>query len=80
MPVRDVRTGYDPRYSGLFNAAIGELRSEGLIRTAPARTGSGSEQHVAVVKERLPISRALINAYRRNVRLRPLRPDLVEFS
>lgn len=78
MPVRDLRTGYDPKYHGVFPRAIDGLKAEGLIRVSPARTGRSSELHAAAVRERLGDARAVINAYRRSVKLRPLRRNLME--
>ncbi len=80
MPEADLRSGYDPKYHGLFGSACDELRNEGLIDRWPARTGRGSEPHVAIFKEKLLIARPLINAYRRSVGLGPLRRDFKEFT
>ncbi len=80
MPVRDLRTGYDPKHHGLFGEALTQLRREGLVLTFPARTGRGSEDHVVANILRLRTARALINAYRRSVGLRPLGRDLREFE
>ena len=80
MTVRNLRGGYDPQHHGLFDQAIRELESEGLVHTFPARTGGGTDKHIVAVIDRLPDARALMNLYRRSVKLRPLRPDLKEFS
>jgi len=79
MTLRDLRGGYDPRYHGMFQQAVRELRSEGLVDVFPARTGRGTDEHIVAVIDRLRDARALMNAYRRGVGLRPLRPDLREF-
>jgi hypothetical protein len=80
MLVRDLRRGYDPEYHGMFEQAARELRSEGLVDVFPARTGRGTDEHIVAVIDRLRDARALMNAYRRSVGLRPLRLDMKEFS
>lgn len=80
MPVRDLRSGYEPRYHALFDRAAAELRTEGLILVFPARTGRGSEDHVVANKARLLHARGLMNAYRVSVGLKRLRRDLKEFE
>jgi hypothetical protein len=79
-PVRDLRTGYDPKHHGLFAEAVTQLRKEGLVLIFPARTGKDSEDHAVANLLRLKTARALINAYRRSVGLRPLAPNLREFE
>lgn len=64
----------------LFDRAVGELRTEGLILVFPARTGRGSEDHVVASKATLLNARGLINAYRDSVKLKRLRRDLREFE
>ena len=78
MPLTSLRSGYNQRYHGLFSKALDELHAEGLVDRMKKRTGRDSDFHFAVVKERLPEARALINAYRRNVGLIPYRPDLMD--
>jgi predicted NAD/FAD-dependent oxidoreductase len=79
MTLRDLTGGYDPKYHGMFQQAVRELRSEGLVDIFPARTGTGTDEHIVAIIDRLHDARALMNAYRRSVGLRPLRPDLREF-
>jgi hypothetical protein len=80
MTLRNLGGGYDPQYHALFDEAVRELESEGLVHTFPARTGRGTDRHIVAVINRLPDARALMNLYRRSVKLQPLRPDLKEFS
>jgi hypothetical protein len=80
MTLRDLRGGYDPKHHGMFEQAVRELRSEGLVDVFPARTGRGTDEHIVAVIDRLRNARALMNAYRRSVGLRPLRRDLKKFS
>jgi len=80
MTVMNLRGGYNPRHHGLFEEAVEELESEGLVHTFPARTGRGTDRHIVAVIDRLPDARALMNLYRRSVKLQPLRSDLKEFS
>ncbi len=78
--MRHLSSGYEPRYRGLFDSAVADLRAEGLILVFPARTGRDSENHVVANKARLPVARALINAYSVSVGLKRLRKDLQEFE
>ena len=80
MPARDLRSGYEPKYHGLFDRAVAELRAEGLVLVFPARTGRGSENHVVANKVKLVDARPLMNAYRASVGLKRLRRDLKEFE
>ena len=80
MTVRNLRGGYNPKYHGIFEEAVAELKAEGLVTVFPARTGRGSDSHIVAVYDRLLEVRGLMNAYRRSVGLRPLRKDLKEFS
>lgn len=80
MTLRNLRGGYDPRYHDMFEQAARELRSEGLVDVFPARTGRGVDEHIVAIIDKLRDARALMNAYRRSVGLRPLRADLKEFS
>jgi hypothetical protein len=57
-----------------------ELESEGLVHTFQARTGRDTDKHIVAVINRLRDARALMKLYRRSVKLKPLRPDLKEFS
>lgn len=43
MPVRDLRTGYDPKYHRLFDRAVGELRTEGLIPSSRQEPVEGAK-------------------------------------
>ena len=80
MTITDLRGGYNPKHHSLFEDAVRQLRSEGLVTVFPARTGRGSDSHIVATFDGLKDARALINGYRRSAGLRPLRPDLREFS
>jgi hypothetical protein len=79
ITVRNLRSGYKPKYYDIFKEAVKELEAEGLVTVFPARTGRGSDSHIVAVFDRLSEVRGLMNAYRRSVGLRPLRRDLKEF-
>ena len=69
-PIKNLRGGYDPKYHGLFDPAIEELKREGLILVFKARTGKGSDWHVVITKDALIKARPLMNAFRKSVGLR----------
>jgi hypothetical protein len=80
VTVRNLRGGYAPQQDRLFEQAIRELESEGPVHTLPARTGRGTDKHVVAAINRLPDACALMNLYRRSIKLKPLRPDQEVFS
>jgi len=79
MPERDLRTSYPRQFHGLFENAVDALYRESLIDKFPARTGRGSEPHVAIFRSKLLEARPQINAYRRSAGLPRLRRDFKEF-
>ncbi len=70
-PSFTLRQGYPPQYRGFFPDAFDQLRADGFILYWRARTGRGTDWHVALQKEQLSRARPMINAYRRSVGLRP---------
>ena len=80
MTVRDLRGGYELRYHHLFEEAVEKLKAEGLVQVFRARTGRDTDWHIVAAIDKLCCARALINAYRKSVKLRPLDPTLKEFS
>jgi hypothetical protein len=76
IPVQFLSQGYPLKWRHLITEAIGELENQGIVKTAPKRTGRNSAPHAKLAKDAIVRARGLLNAYRRAEGLPTLGQDL----
>lgn len=79
LPTHLLQQGYPPQWRHLISTAIDKLKTEGVIRIEPKRTGRDHSNHATLVWPRLDGARALLNGFREGEGLPRVGKDLKTF-